>query len=862
MTEPAHRSRSMEHVWLTGFAENRRYQPPSRDFSGMRTPTRPSDVRGHGSRLGQELRAVEQACQLALQAEVGAAQVPDGIYISVSGRDGFLPEVEKLRSAGLLVLAHPTVVAEAEQVDGRAAAALQQQVTVFIPHQNVSKVLGKLKAYEDHPDRPENEALINRIGAFHAATLRSFWTDAPERFPARGRQTWWEVWLRTESGVKARSQELIDTAQPRIDEFREIAARLEMRVARPALAFADRAVVLAQGSPEQFERLLLVCNFLAELRMARPHPRPYQMMERREQGEWANDLVARMAAAPRTAPAVCLLDTGVNHGHPLISPSLSAQDANAAIAAWGTADHDGHGTEMAGIALFGDELPDLLLSTQPVQLGHRLESVKILPPRSAAPTDPDLYGAVTRDAVSEAEAHAPHRTHRAFSLAVTAEEAGEPGEPTSWSAAIDALAAGRVIDPRTATLNYDLKAKNAPRRLFLVATGNIDQSRLDHVAVSKGAPVEDPAQAWNALTVGAWTSMSEARLQDDDLDGALVVARPGDLSPYSRTSVPPCFKGWPLKPEILMEGGNKYTQPGSTAGLGHDDLMLLTANAKIPEALFTVTGMTSAAVSQAARMAALIQAEYRLAWPETVRALLVHSARWTAQMERHLPDGKKSTAEEFVRTFGFGVPNLARALRSARDALTLVCEEVLSPYNEGAYGDMHFYELPWPVSELRKLGSEPVRLRVTLSYFVDPYPVRKEGEHMARYPSARLRYDFKRPLEEPADFLQRINERELVGERPGAPTEQGEWFLGYKARHLGSLHHDVWSGTASELADKGVLAVTPVAGWMRDAPRQRQGREMLRYALVISIETTTVDADLAAEVNAQLLPAEVAADIP
>ncbi len=41
---------------------------------------------------------------------------------------------------------------------------------------------------------------------------------------------------------------------------------------------------------------------------------------------------------------------------------------------------------------------------------------------------------------------------------------------------------------------------------------------------------------------------------------------------------------------------------------------------------------TSAATAQAARLAAIVQAEYPNLWPETARALIVHSAEWTQAM--------------------------------------------------------------------------------------------------------------------------------------------------------------------------------------------------------------------------------------
>jgi hypothetical protein len=54
-------------------------------------------------------------------------------------------------------------------------------------------------------------------------------------------------------------------------------------------------------------------------------------------------------------------------------------DLHAYYPAWDVTDNDGHGTEMAGLALYGD-LVEVLAGAGPVQLTHNLESVKILPP--------------------------------------------------------------------------------------------------------------------------------------------------------------------------------------------------------------------------------------------------------------------------------------------------------------------------------------------------------------------------------------------------------------------------------------------------------------------------------------------------
>src|SRR5690606_8556604 len=125
-----------------------------------------------------------------------------------------------------------------------------------------------------------------------------------------------------------------------------------------------------------------------------------------EQGEWAKELVARIKPPPADAPAACLLDTGITRAHPLLEGTVAPEDCTAVERSWGPHDDGGgpglmgHGTQMAGLALFGDLTP-VLAGTESVVLKHRLESVKILPPRGS--NSPDVYGTVTAEAASRVE---------------------------------------------------------------------------------------------------------------------------------------------------------------------------------------------------------------------------------------------------------------------------------------------------------------------------------------------------------------------------------------------------------------------------------------------------------------------------
>ena len=62
--------------------------------------------------------------------------------------------------------------------------------------------------------------------------------------------------------------------------------------------------------------------------------------------------------------------------------------------AWGTDDRPGHGTPIAGLALFGD-LTVPMASGRAISIGHRLELVKVINPDD--PHEKELYGAVTQE---------------------------------------------------------------------------------------------------------------------------------------------------------------------------------------------------------------------------------------------------------------------------------------------------------------------------------------------------------------------------------------------------------------------------------------------------------------------------------
>jgi hypothetical protein len=388
------------------------------------------------------------------------------------------------------------------------------------------------------------------------------------------------------------------------------------------------------------------------------------------QRELADDLLERIQPPSEDATAVCLLDTGVDRNHPLLEFALSASDTQAVDPSWGVNDHDSerHGTGMAGIGLYGS-LVGVLQAAGPVSVVHRLESVKVLPPQGN--NDPDLHGDITQQAIAIAETAAPDRK-RVGCLTVTA-DSRDGGLPSSWSGAVDQLCAGGPIvgEPK----------------LICIAAGNL----RDEIAApgfqypvveGEKAGIEDPGQAWNALTVGAYTEL--VQIQQPDFADYEPIARAGDIAPTSRTSLAwpeESRKGWPVKPDIVMEGGNWAQTPSGTRDTP-DDLGLLTTILHPSGRLFTITRDTSPATAAAARFAALIWCQYPNLRAETVRGLVVHSARWTPAMHERFPGDAKATVQARLRCYGYGVPDLQRALYSLQNRATLIYEGRVVPLQE------------------------------------------------------------------------------------------------------------------------------------------------------------------------------------
>jgi len=800
--------RNRPHFHVEGGGEAEPYTSPRIVITGLP----PARVRAqHAEKLGRAIgTAVQQARQKLGTRDQEIAEGEKGFYLEFE-----IPAAEREAVEGL-----ENKPAEIELVAVRPVADNQEMVsaTVFVPERSADFFAKKVETYRDKDNkksgRPRNEALVARIEDVRLAAVRSLFTDDMALFPATGHQAWWEVWVR----------------DGRLETLRHVAERLNVALKEHAISFPERDVILALADEETMANLIDNSDAVAELRIAKDTPTLFLEMRPVDQADWAGNLVNRVIAPDAAAPAICLLDSGATRAHLLIEPGLDADDQHAYDNGWGVGDSaywNGHGTSMSGVALYGD-LEAALSHGDQVALWHRLETVKILPPTGQ--NDPELYGAITEVGIGKAEAQAPRR-RRVFCLAVTSEVGLGRGRPSSWSAAIDQLCYGG----------------GDRRRLMVLAAGNLrgDIAASDCPDRNDLEEIESPAQAWNPLVVSAYTD--KIGIFHPDFDGWEPVAPAGELSPASRTSGI-WDRQWPIRPDVVFEGGN-FAHDGVNPASAIDDLQLVTTHYRPQMRLFETFGDTSAAAALGSHLCAGVLVARPLLWPETVRALAVHSAEWTPAMRAQIEGATQSQKTAMLRRYGWGVPDIARAVMSATDDATLMVEDALLPFRKDGSTiktrSMNLHRLPWPRDELLALGEQDVELRVTLSYFVEPNPGERGWTRRHRYSSHSLRFAVKRSLENVQQFRQRINKAAEAEEEGQVAAAAGgdNWVLG-TIRDKGSIHSDILRGNAAELAERDAIGVFPISGWWKEKPALQRWDRSARYALIVSVRAPGANIDI------------------
>ncbi len=574
--------RGLPHIILVDPPERQDYTSKSGGGEGRTIPPRVREA--HYQRLFDQLDAAWKQAE-GEQAIYKADRV--GIYLEFKGEPGFhLPyqSLESLQGKNkakcVRLLNVRSQVSNTEVMDENEGTLLATETiaTVFVPHAKKDYYFKALENYlnkETPSGAPKNKALVDSIAEIRKALeVESFWMDDTSLIPQSDAE-WCEVWLSSDGNDA-------------INRFESLVAHLGLDTQPGNLQFPERSVKLVRANRDQLAHLSRRSDDIAEFRLAKETAAFWLDQKNAEQVSWVKDLIGRVQLDPDARVSVCILDTGINNGHPLLSPVLDTSDCQCLDPAWGAHDHDRHGTLMAGVAVYGD-LRTPLSHSLPVLVRHVLESVKILPPTGDNPRG--LWGYITSQGVSLAEIQAPDRI-RIICMAVSAEDTRDRGRPSSWSAALDQIASGPDDDIR---------------RLIIVCAGNVPNELVClYPEAQLKDSIHDPAQSWNALCAGAYTDL--VAISDPTMRDYKPVAPQGGLSPFSTTSRD-WSDDWPIKPEIVLEGGNAALD--STGFLSEcDDLSLLSTYYDPQVTHFYPFRMTSAATAEAARMAAHIQSHY------------------------------------------------------------------------------------------------------------------------------------------------------------------------------------------------------------------------------------------------------------
>ncbi len=663
------------------------------------------------------------------------------------------------------------------------------------------------------------------------------------------RSYWFEIACR--GGYRCTEEENVSSRA----QFARQLDRLGLKSSLEEFLGPERIYFFARLTISQLQAVLAATDCVYEVDLAPPAIRDLHLLD----DVTTMDLSDFELTPPdRKAPAVVVLDTGIATEHPLLKPAiLSATTAGNEIPS--PEDTFGHGTKMAGVALYADLGASIENGNEAAR--HWLQSSRLLvtPGLGTASDDNyELWPILTLGAVISAEQADPKPRDRVFALAITRsmQDQGPPFDrivPTLWSQAVDQIAYGV-----------------GESRLLVVSAGNARYEQWlalaeQHPQLQLSEKIHEPAQASNVLTVGAYTERTTVPDLPEYRDAQVVAKQAGGISPY--TSTGQAGNGWPIKPDIVMEGGN-LAMSGSLPDSNVPTLCALTTRRTHTSGRpLGQISMTSEATARAARLAANIWAVDPNLWPETVRGLIVHSASWTPEMLEQFHE-QGNGLSDLLMACGYGVPDERFACDCARDRATVVVEDIMPnavieevlkkeppkhPNTKKTESKVRrkakIYRLPIPEA-LLEYENEDVELRITLSYFAEPHRFRQTMTH-----GLDLNWDMQGPQETEQQFLERINKLK----RPKGPdgkrkrsirTKTFPWVIGPQLRGRGTVQSDRWTGKMSELAGDKLIAVVPVLGWWDQ--RKTLKESAMRFSLIASVCGPGVYSAIKPRVEAQI----------
>jgi hypothetical protein len=522
-----------------------------------------------------------------------------------------------------------------------------------------------------------------------------------------------------------------------------------------------------------------------------------------------------VSAPQENAPAVCVIDSGIQEGHRLLQPAIDTGNSRSFLPGQDVADRvapDGHGTPVAGAVLHRDFSP----GNQSVEAVCWIQNARLLNDQKTIPRD--IYPPLALREIVNHYRNGNRQT-RIFNHSIAANGPCQPARMSTWGAEIDLL-------------SHELDV------LVIQAAGNIpgrtDSSQCPGIIESNAAGrpypdylqeassrVSNPGQSLQAITVG---SVGLATIRDGHRTTIGGEARP---SAFSRS-------GWGLwetfKADVVEIGGDYLIDDERTT--------LSTTEAACPELVRSTFSTPGAATTRALvgtsfaapRVAAIAAALQKILPDQPAllyRALIIQSARWPGWMERLSPDEQIG----WMRSMGFGIPDRARATENTERRVTLVTEgcQVVHALEAAIYT----VDIP---AVMRSPGSEfDVRIEVTLSYSSKP---RRTRSSRKGYQEIWLDWIASKKNENPNAFKARAIKESGEAE----DSDSVDWMLHERKdwgvlrgihRQAGTVQKDWVVLKAYELPETFAVAVRGHHGWSKDP------NSTAKFALAVTIEAET-----------------------
>ena len=476
-----------------------------------------------------------------------------------------------------------------------------------------------------------------------------------------------------------------------------------------------------------------VLEFLLELETVKEIDRPPQpSFERNADYNLPISSFPDVVSPPEENCGILVIDSGVQRGHPLIAPVLGEAevflDAKREFIKGGSDDVNGHGTSVAGIAIYGNvEHCIKQLSFDPTAW---LFSARVTNEKGEYKEDLLLETQLDQAIQAFVEQY-PNCKVINISLGNAEQIYIDGMKQFRLAAKIDEIA-------------YQYQHKNI---IFVISAGNTnppheeaisdEQLRTDYpnYLLNQNARIIDPATSAIALTVGSLSYGRGSITEPSDIRRQAIAKLPGYPSPFTRTGFG--VDGM-IKPDVVDFGGDLVLDLSYREGLGLPKVSQLgdtvagvsvvTLSKNFQSSLFHICSGTSFAAPRVANIAAQLFTKYPDASSNLIRALIVNSAvlpqeipdqfQWNSKQSQ---GEKTKQIEKQLAIYGYGQTDLERAMYSAENYVVLSEDNILIPV-----GKFHIYEIPQLPEEF--FDVQGIRtLSITLAFDPPTRPTRGDS---------------------------------------------------------------------------------------------------------------------------------------